>query len=642
MKTAQLPPLLIFCICTIWSHNGLLSSGQKTDYCVLEPSICGSNAKCYSKLDGHICICKGERHGGNIKPCTEIACPSKQKDMVSEECKSVKLMKKNHNRKHENEGNQHFFCDISDWVSNVNSNCHTYKDGSNVNELSLMNVSLKINQLLQKTSEWKSMEKRERQEATALLLDCMESTVIVAAATMNQGKYNLATANLDLQIQVLQNRNISTHGTVKLLAKENEMDFTWETLGSDFAAVSLIAYTQMETIMDTNDLEMENKKYGEEYLELNSDVLTATINSNKPSLQNVNFTIKNRQIDDVEDYTVCVHWREEENRTFWSTNGCKKLPSNRTHTICNCKHLSNFAVLVALYKVEGPGLTTITYIGIITSLVALFIAIITFATCRAIQSTRTTLHTHLCLCLFVAELLFLIGISATGNTAFCGVIAGFLHYLFLACFMWMLLEGIQLYLMVVKVFLAQSLRGKYTYPAAYGVPALIVILSAIINPKGYGTREYCWLTMEKGFRWSFVGPLCVICLANLFFLILTIWKLMQKFHTINMDLAFLSKIRMFTVTAIAQLVLLGCTWIFGIFHFQARTIALAYIFTIINSFQGAFIFILHCLTNKQVRDEYRRWIASSFSAIMTPKYLAFSESSRPSASTQVPASTSSV
>ncbi|GCC18364.1 hypothetical protein chiPu_0020779 [Chiloscyllium punctatum] len=130
--------------------------------------------------------------------------------------------------------------------------------------------------------------------------------------------------------------------------------------------------------------------------------------------------------------------------------------------------------------------------------------------------------------------------------AVCAAIAGILHYLFLACFLWMLLEGVQLYLMVVKVFWVQSLRGKYTQPIAYGIPALIVIISAATNPRGYGTREYCWLSMEKGFRWSFVGPLCAICLSNLVFLILTIWRLAQKFHTINPDLSNLQKLRILT------------------------------------------------------------------------------------------------
>jgi hypothetical protein len=33
---------------------------------------------------------------------------------------------------------------------------------------------------------------------------------------------------------------------------------------------------------------------------------------------------------------------------------------------------------------------------------------------------------------------------------------------------------------------------------------------------------------------------------------------------------------------------------------------MAYLFTIINSLQGAFIFLIHCLLNRQVRDAYKK------------------------------------
>lgn len=58
--------------------------------------------------------------------------------------------------------------------------------------------------------------------------------------------------------------------------------------------------------------------------------------------------------------------------------------------------------------------------------------------------------------------------------------------------------------------------------------------------------------------------------------------------------------RMFTVTAIAQMCILGLMWVFGAFLFSEDNIALAYIFTILNSLQGALVFVMHCLLSKQV------------------------------------------
>lgn len=58
--------------------------------------------------------------------------------------------------------------------------------------------------------------------------------------------------------------------------------------------------------------------------------------------------------------------------------------------------------------------------------------------------------------------------------------------------------------------------------------------------------------------------------------------------------------RAFTVTAIAQMCILGLMWVFGAFLFREDNLVVAYIFTILNSLQGALVFVMHCLLSKQV------------------------------------------
>lgn len=58
--------------------------------------------------------------------------------------------------------------------------------------------------------------------------------------------------------------------------------------------------------------------------------------------------------------------------------------------------------------------------------------------------------------------------------------------------------------------------------------------------------------------------------------------------------------RVLTITAVSQLFLLGCTWIFGLFLFDPKSQVLAYAFTILTCLQGFFLFVLHCLLNKKV------------------------------------------
>uniref|UniRef100_A0ACB8ET96 Adhesion G protein-coupled receptor L3 n=1 Tax=Sphaerodactylus townsendi TaxID=933632 RepID=A0ACB8ET96_9SAUR len=139
--------------------------------------------------------------------------------------------------------------------------------------------------------------------------------------------------------------------------------------------------------------------------------------------------------------------------------------------------------------VHGLLLDVITWVGILLSLACLLICIFTFCFFRGLQSDRNTIHKNLCISLFVAELLFLIGINRTDQPIACAVFAALLHFFFLAAFTWMFLEGVQLYIMLVEVFESEHSRRKYFYLVGYGMPALIVAISAAVDYRSYGTDK---------------------------------------------------------------------------------------------------------------------------------------------------------
>lgn len=45
----------------------------------------------------------------------------------------------------------------------------------------------------------------------------------------------------------------------------------------------------------------------------------------------------------------CSFWNYSERTMmgYWSTQGCKLIQANKSHTTCSCSHLTNFAVLMA-------------------------------------------------------------------------------------------------------------------------------------------------------------------------------------------------------------------------------------------------------------------------------------------------------
>uniref|UniRef100_A0A8C3YG35 Adhesion G protein-coupled receptor E2 n=1 Tax=Catagonus wagneri TaxID=51154 RepID=A0A8C3YG35_9CETA len=261
---------------------------------------------------------------------------------------------------------------------------------------------------------------------------------------------------------------------------------------------------------------------------------------------------------------------------------------------------------------KDSALTVITYVGLSLSLLCLLLAALTFLLCKAIHNTSTSLHLHLSICLFLAHLLFLTAIDRTEIKVLCAIIAGALHYLYLASFTWMLMEGLHLFLtarnlMVVNYSSVNKFTKKLMFPVGYGVPAVIVTVSAVCGPHLYGTPTSCWLNSEKGFKWSFLGPACFIFLVNLAFFLMTLWILKSKLSSLNSDVSTLQNTRMLTFKATAQLFILGCTWCLGILQVGPAAHVMAYLFTITNSLQGIFIFLVYCLFSQQVREQYGKW-----------------------------------
>uniref|UniRef100_A0A8C9EV82 Adhesion G protein-coupled receptor L3 n=1 Tax=Pavo cristatus TaxID=9049 RepID=A0A8C9EV82_PAVCR len=293
---------------------------------------------------------------------------------------------------------------------------------------------------------------------------------------------------------------------------------------------------------------------------------------------------------------------------YWSTQGCRLLTTNKTHTTCSCNHLTNFAVLMAHVEVKHSDavhdllLDFITWVGILLSLVCLLICIFTFCFFRGLQSDRNTIHKNLCISLFVAELLFLIGINRTDQPIACAVFAALLHFFFLAAFTWMFLEGVQLYIMLVEVFESEHSRRKYFYLVGYGMPALIVAVSAAVDYRSYGTDKVCWLRLDTYFIWSFIGPATLIIMLNVIFLGIALYKMFHHTAILKPESGCLDNIKSWVIGAIALLCLLGLTWAFGLMYINESTVIMAYLFTIFNSLQGMFIFIFHCVLQKKVRQ----------------------------------------
>nr|XP_040045783.1 adhesion G protein-coupled receptor E1 isoform X1 [Gasterosteus aculeatus aculeatus] len=561
------------------------SQEQCEDICSIDKTICG-NGTCHRGADGHFCACHtgSTNYGHKGNRCTAL------------NCDAFKVL--NHLQEKQ------------DLMVQLEKGCLNLTGSKDPKELGGKDI---LERLLSLIDELLSGGAFNDNRKVSTFLNLVENVLKLAAAFIEPPGTTRSSTHTELELLVKKGADLPK-GAVTLSSKQAKLDLQLETAAGDssyypgFTTVYLLGYANLEDF--TKGFFGRMKPEANHRFELNSNVVTVSVsNRNTSHLEvPVKLTLYHLKQTNEFDHT-CVFWDASEEGGSWSTQGCQVVESKAEYTVCSCNHLSSFAVLMALYDVEHTfELQLITWLGLSLSLICLFICILTFSLIQSLKSPRTTIHLHLCINLFIAFIIFLAGISRTENRVGCAVVAGLLHFFFLAAFCWMCLEGIQLFRMVVLVF-NTNFRTLYMLAGGYGVPAVIVAISALVNAKGYGTERYCWL--DLGFIWSFFGPVCVIITVNIFFFLITVWKLAEKFTSLNPDLDNLHKIKVFTITAVAQLTLLGTMWIFGCFQFNEGTIVTSYLFTLCGSFQGVMLFVMHCLLSKQVRDEYGRILSRS-------------------------------
>ena len=87
---------------------------------------------------------------------------------------------------------------------------------------------------------------------------------------------------------------------------------------------------------------------------------------------------------------------------------------------------------------------------------------------------RNYIHIQLCVTLGIAQIMFVAGAEPRlgeggGVPIGCRLVAVLLHYWFLVSFMWMLMEGVVLYVALVRVFIKYHARYVIGFTiASYG------------------------------------------------------------------------------------------------------------------------------------------------------------------------------
>uniref|UniRef100_M3XSD2 Adhesion G protein-coupled receptor B1 n=1 Tax=Mustela putorius furo TaxID=9669 RepID=M3XSD2_MUSPF len=311
---------------------------------------------------------------------------------------------------------------------------------------------------------------------------------------------------------------------------------------------------------------------------------------------------------------TCILWDESDVLSTraapqlgpWSWRGCRTVPLDALRTRCLCDRLSTFAILAQLSadasmeKVIVPSVTLIVGCGV-SSLTLLLLIIIYVSVWRYIRSERSVILINFCLSIISSNALILIGQTQTRNKVVCTLVAAFLHFFFLSSFCWVLTEAWQSYMAVTGRLRNRLIRKRFLC-LGWGLPALVVAISVgFTKAKGYSTMNYCWLSLEGGLLYAFVGPAAAVVLVNMVIGILVFNKLVSKDGITDKKLKERAGASLWSSCVV--LPLLALTWMSAVLAVTDRRSALFQIlFAVFDSLEGFVIVMVHCILRREVQD----------------------------------------
>uniref|UniRef100_A0A8C1M4G6 Adhesion G protein-coupled receptor B1b n=1 Tax=Cyprinus carpio TaxID=7962 RepID=A0A8C1M4G6_CYPCA len=247
-----------------------------------------------------------------------------------------------------------------------------------------------------------------------------------------------------------------------------------------------------------------------------------------------------------------------------------------------------------------PSVTMIVGCGV-SSLTLLLLIIIYVSVWKYIRSERSVILINFCLSIICSNALILISQTQARNKVMCALVAAFLHFFFLSSFCWVLTEAWQSYMAVTGRLRNRIIRKRFLC-LGWGLPALVVAISVgFTKAKGYGTVNYCWLSLEGGLLYSFVGPAAAVVLVNMVIGILVFNKLVSKDGITDVKLKERAGASLWSSCVV--LPLLALTWMSAVLAITDRRSALFQIlFAVFDSLEGFIIVMVHCILRREVQE----------------------------------------
>ncbi|XP_072358296.1 adhesion G protein-coupled receptor B2-like isoform X5 [Scyliorhinus torazame] len=373
---------------------------------------------------------------------------------------------------------------------------------------------------------------------------------------------------------------------------------------------------------------------------INSKVLAVTVRPQPKASQPV--VVELSHLINGTSNPHCVVWDDSKTDSgpgSWNPQSCETVKTQAAHTICLCNQLATFAILAQKPRdssMEFTGVPSVPLmIGCGIACMALLTLLAVYAAFwRFIKSERSIILLNFCLSIMASNILILVGQTQIHSKGVCMMTAAFLHFFFLSSFCWVLTEAWQSYLAVLGKIRTRLIRKRFLC-LGWGLPALIVAISVgFTKAKGYGTANYCWLSLDGGLLYAFVGPAAIIVLVNMLIGIIVFNKLMSRDGISDKSkkqragqasearsglMLKCSKCGVVSTTALSATItsnamaslwsscvvlpLLALTWMSAVLAMtDRRSILFQILFAVFDSVQGFVIITVHCFLRREIQD----------------------------------------
>lgn len=330
----------------------------------------------------------------------------------------------------------------------------------------------------------------------------------------------------------------------------------------------------------------------------------------------------------------CASYNPEKNTWIKDCDTVSDPDAPEKGVLCNCRHNTSFAVLMSAFEIDkayAESQTILTQVLLGLSTVGLIITLALMLPPKNLRSTRSA-KINICfsIALLLASVVFLIQdlfIDGKNNTGVikigsigCAIYTMLQHYLWLVVFMWMGVEGFLMYLSLVQVFGSHISKYMLKFNLfAWGLPLPLPFIGYFVFSKtttvgdvsvttnSYLADSMCFIRPESiPFFTLFLAPLIITILVNIVFfaLVCKVIKSSKSSGTVSDTEQLLRQVK----AAVGVMVLLGTGWFFGIFmsipgSMEAQLI-MQYVFILLNSSQGVFVFIFYVVLNDQVKNHW--------------------------------------